>query len=1207
MTGITQTIPNYYGGISEQPDQLKNPGQVKDSINGIPDITNGLYKRPGSKRIALIDADVGYTAWSATENVAVGDYRKATTNQTSGLVFEVTTDGGSTGGGEPTWPTTAGSTVTDGDITWTARYEGTWFNYYRDETEGSYVGLIAANGDVRVWRCSDGTLMTTAWGSTDSANETNLKAYLATTDTENIQTCTINDTTFVTNRSKAVRIATDTTTAKPHAHSAYLELLRTENGRQYGLNLYDSDTTTTVKRATRVTIKADNLDEALGSGTCPGIGTQVFGHAETQLATHTVTAGSVNAGTDVITITNHGFLDGDRIKYNSQGGANITWDDDGTTTDIADDATLYVRDRTDDTFKVASSNGGAALDLIGSGNSNQTFIGIEDKANLTFRITVLGQSISYPDNQNVNPSKTRCTYSRTVDLLHGGEGWETGNTCRVTLTEASDNTFVYTVKVVDHEEVSIKGTINSGVNGIVRPAPTPHDAQTATTVDQILGGITGELSGTGLTAEVIGNGIYLHGSSAFNVEVVAPDLMRVMQNEVNDVSKLPTQCKHGYIIKIANTQDSDDDDYYMKFVGQNSKSGPGSWVECAEPGIRKKYDNSTMPIRITRTGTTTFTVDRYSWQDRSIGDDNTNPIPRFVSIDSNHPDHTGSDTLRYINKILFFRNRLTFLSGEYVITSTQGDLNNFWRNSALTIANKDPIDIGSSSTLPSAFYDGVEIASGLLVFTTNAQYLLASDDTIFNPDTAKLRIVSSYNYNKLIPPISMGVTYGFVDNSNKYSRFVEVANVGREREATLVDQTKVVPKLLPKNSDLITNSRENGMVFIGKYGEKTVYGFKYLTVGEQRLQSAWFKWQFNEGIKFHFVENDVYYFVDRNNFLQQLNLIQADSDLSVTQDSDNFLIHIDNWTTVSEGTYSADTKLTTFTNQATWIPNVTGANTLVLVDTDASTTRVARYSPVTLTGNSPDDDFTVPGNWDFKKEWSVPGQIMVDQSTAPGFDIGSGNSITLTTSTSTPHNIKTGDPIRYIAGSSPVQINTGNLANGIYYAIDAGYNSIGAMIQLASSKANALAGTELNIIDEGAGTHKFQHLLSEFYIGYLYDYQIDFPKIYTTKQAGQSTVADVTASLVIHRLNLSLGQVGLYQTILTRVGKDTYTDTFESTPANQYDASDVPYLAETIKTIPVYDKTDNVDITLKSTHPSPCTLRSLSWEGDYSPKFYRRA
>ena len=51
MAGITQTIPNYTGGISEQPDQLKVPGQVKDTVNAIPDIVHGLYKRPGSKRV----------------------------------------------------------------------------------------------------------------------------------------------------------------------------------------------------------------------------------------------------------------------------------------------------------------------------------------------------------------------------------------------------------------------------------------------------------------------------------------------------------------------------------------------------------------------------------------------------------------------------------------------------------------------------------------------------------------------------------------------------------------------------------------------------------------------------------------------------------------------------------------------------------------------------------------------------------------------------------------------------------------------------------------------------------------------------------------------------------------------------------------------------------------------------------------------------
>ena len=51
MAAVAQTIPSYAGGISEQPDQLKVPGQVTDAINVIPDVIHGLYKRPGAKRI----------------------------------------------------------------------------------------------------------------------------------------------------------------------------------------------------------------------------------------------------------------------------------------------------------------------------------------------------------------------------------------------------------------------------------------------------------------------------------------------------------------------------------------------------------------------------------------------------------------------------------------------------------------------------------------------------------------------------------------------------------------------------------------------------------------------------------------------------------------------------------------------------------------------------------------------------------------------------------------------------------------------------------------------------------------------------------------------------------------------------------------------------------------------------------------------------
>ena len=274
------------------------------------------------------------------------------------------------------------------------------------------------------------------------------------------------------------------------------------------------------------------------------------------------------------------------------------------------------------------------------------------------------------------------------------------------------------------------------------------------------------------------------------------------------------------------------------------------------------------------------------------------------------------------------------------------------------------------------------------------------------------------------------------------------------------------------------------------------------------------------------------------------------------------------------------------------------------MDTDTATKRLGRYAEPTVIN---DDDFTIPGDWDLEKEWEVPAQILVDENTVPGFGLTT-NTITLTTSPSTPHNIKTGDPIKYIAGSSPVQLNTGNLVDGgTYYAIDDGLNQVGAAIQLANSKADALAGTDLNIIDEGAGTHKFQHLVGDLHIGYLYDYQIDFPRLYVTKQVDKTKVlSDVNSSLTVHRIKLNFGKVGLYETTLTRVGKSNYTEVYESTILDEYEASDAPYLDEHIQAVPVYENNKNVDITLKSSHPSPATLRSMSWEGDFSPKYYKR-
>ena len=1058
MTTVTQTVQSYTGGISEQPDQLKVPGQVKSIQNALPDIVHGLHKRPGSARVGT----------TKLANVQSG---------------------------------------------------GSWFHYYRDETEGSYIGQVAADGKIRMWCTKDlynsgGTKVNSAGDeifvhydtvsgaytqsnySSSNTNHTSITSYLTpnpSTDTEDIQALTINDSTFLNNRYKTVTLH-ETTTAKPHTHCAYIDLLRTENGRQYALNIYSSDTTTPIKIATRIKVESDTLKEINGSGHCAGIGTQVFSGAET----------------------------------NSTG-----------------------------------------------------------KTNLTFRLQILGQQGQGRDRTNNNTAEDFCcSYSRNLTLLHGGKGWDTNDTVTVTLDQANggDGTYAnqfnvkaqYTIKVTDHEVVDVKGTINGGVNGIIRPAPTPFDSDTSITPDAILGGITAELSGTGLTATVIGTGLYLSGSSAFNVEVVDQDLMRVMQDEVNDVTKLPIQCKHGYIVKVANTRMSDEDDYYVRFEGENGRDGTGSWVECAAPGIDKRLNATSMPHILQRqtisgTNPVIFLVKKFltldgdgnptaGWADREVGDDTTNQKPSFVG--------------KQINKVLFFRNRLTFLSGENVICARAGTLGkpNFWSNTALTVSAIDPVDISCASLYPSDLFDGVEVTTGLLCFSSNQQFLLSSDDTVFNPDTAKLRAVSQYNYNTVVPPISLGKTIGFIDTSNKYSRFMEMANIAREGEPLVGNSAEIVPKLIQPDIDLVTNSRENNLVFFGKTNDDTVIGYKYLRTGEEQIQSAWFKWKFNNPIKYHFIVNDEYFILDTDNFLQKINLVQSSSDISIDQDSVNYLLHLDNYTTVSGGVYNATTKLTTFTNQATWIPDVTTPNgKLVLVDTDSATARVGRYTECTLTGNNPNDDFTVPGDWSREVSSITVTNGGSGYSSAPTVTI-SGGSGTGATATAT------------VEGGAVTAVTINNN----------GYNFTSVpTVSFSGGGGSSAAAT--------AAIHT-----GEFNIGYLYEYNVEFPRFYMQKSEGKVTQSDVNSKLTIHRMKLNFGKIGLYETTLTRVGKSDYTEVYESTDLDEYDASDAPFLAEKIKDIPVYERNVNVNVILKSSHPAPATLRAMSWEGDWSPMHYRR-
>ena len=55
MTAISQKYNTYLQGMSDQPDEIMKPGQLKDSLNTFPDVTFGLLKRPSLALTRLLD------------------------------------------------------------------------------------------------------------------------------------------------------------------------------------------------------------------------------------------------------------------------------------------------------------------------------------------------------------------------------------------------------------------------------------------------------------------------------------------------------------------------------------------------------------------------------------------------------------------------------------------------------------------------------------------------------------------------------------------------------------------------------------------------------------------------------------------------------------------------------------------------------------------------------------------------------------------------------------------------------------------------------------------------------------------------------------------------------------------------------------------------------------------------------------------------
>ena len=781
MASITQTIPSFTGGISQQPDELVLPGQVKDLVNGIPDITDGLVKRPGSRFI------------SSLSNAS----------------------------------------------------DGTWFSYYRDQSEGAYIGQVQRNGAVKIWHAND--VYDSNGNKTDSAGDVahdgSANTYLAHSNDEDIKFLTIADTTFVTNVQQVVQRTSalsddrsqsinDPSSNQQNKYQTFVELRQLSHGREYSFSVASaSDTEVNITSAGEGRATSIYVDTPAG-GTAPS------GYEE------------INRG-------------------GSTNGINPNCQHQGT-----------------QVFSVNSGSG----------------------KNLVFRLTATCQVVvrETMGNDTVNGNDYVGIYNVSVELLNGGYGWRpyTGGS-----TSADDTVTVrmegvdYDVHIKTVQEIKTKRAF-----GFFRPEPTSFDANVEVSADTIL---SQAVKGTNVNAgelnlsivERIGNGLFLANNTPFTVETSNPDLWRITPMEVNDPTELPRQCKHGMIVKVISSADSVDDDFYLKFAGNNNLDGPGSWEETIAPAVYTTLDANTLPHIIQRQSNGSFTVGTYTWDTRVVGDDNTNPFPSFIS-------DVAANAGRKISQTFFHRNRLGFLCEDNVILSRAGEPGNLFQESALVIGGSDPIDIQASSTQPTQLKSAIETNTGLVIFAETQQFLLHTDSDSLTPETGKLSNISTYRYSPKTEPISLGTTLGFIDSAGVNGRFFEVFDIRREGEPNMVEQTKVAPKLLPHDLDVMTNSRENNTIFFSKSGTAEIFGYRYFNTGDKRAQSAWFKWTLPNNIAHLFVLDDELYIISSDYKLLKIALQKLDTARDAVGDNfyentldGGYSVHLDSSVSLTAGSY----------------------------------------------------------------------------------------------------------------------------------------------------------------------------------------------------------------------------------------------------------------------------------------------------------------
>ena len=704
---------------------------------------------------------------------------------------------------------------------------------------------------------------------------------------------------------------------------------------------------------------------------------------------------------------------------------------------------------------------------------------------------------------------------------------------------------------------SLNTTYSGTINGQTFTVTTGSTDGYVQALTQIKNAID-NLGISGLTVTRFKDNVHLERTSSFTFTVTGGDFedqANGFQNQVASLAELPTESKHGHVVKIANSG-LVSAAYFLRFAAIDGIGGDGFWEETISPDVSTGLDASTMPHQLVNTAPDTFEVQPIPWVNRLVGDDETNKHPSFVG--------------QKINQSFFHNNRLGFLSADTVSMSQSGDFFNMYHASAQTVVASDPVDLSANALKPVALHSVLPTTQGLVLFSANQQFLMSASDGILTPTKTSIRTISSYEMDTVIDPVDTGTGISFISKTPSYTRVFTMVTRGENQNPIVSDIGRVVNEWIPSTIDTFISSAQNQFIAFSGQSTRYIYFFRQYAEGKDVKLQTWFNWLAPGNVQTIATDSDEFFAVTKQAgqfTLSKASLSQSPEDaIIVNNDGQRLNPCIDLYATASSVVYDAAGRF---------------SKCFIPYNDATDLTPVIIIKGTTATGQFIESGFTISpervvesGNTYFK--------VPVKDLTSIASDV--------------------------IVG---YKYDFDVILPKTYYKLDneMRQSDFTANLTIARMKfavgLSGLMGFKLK--SKGIRQGKKQYTGDGSTTEYPWnssdiDY-IDDDQIKVTVNNVETTDFTVDRTGVLPKIIFNTAPVN-NSTILIFI--DEWYNLNPVVIADNSLANDIPISEQTIFTLPIHQRTDNFTLRLFNDSPFPVSVNSMMWEGMYSPRFYRR-